>query len=158
MLKRIIAPHRQETQVPDDDNWLELEGLADVEVTSEDAAHPIESALLPGSASGWRAAAPGKQAIRLLFIRPQQLKRIRLTFVEPGTARTQEYLLRWSADGGQSFREIVRQQWNFNPQGATSETEDHLVDLPAVTALELSIIPDTSGGTAVASLAQLRLA
>jgi hypothetical protein len=23
--------------------------------------------------------------------------------------------LRWSADGGHSFREIVRQQWNFNP-------------------------------------------
>ena len=45
-----------------------------MEVTSEDAAHPIESALLPGSASGWRAAAPGTQTIRLLFIRPQRLE------------------------------------------------------------------------------------
>jgi len=36
--------------------------------------------------------------------------------------------------------------------------EDHYVELPPVTMLELSIIPDISGGTAFASLAQLRLA
>jgi hypothetical protein len=157
MRKRIIAPGQQETASPDQD-WLNLEGLAEVEITSEDAAHPIESALLPGGGSGWRAAGPGKQTIRLLFAYPQRLRRIRLDFVETRTERTQEYVLRWSADGGQSFREVVRQQWNFSPQGATRETEDHHVELPAVTVLELSIIPDTSGGDACASLAHLRLA
>lgn len=157
MRKRIITPIQQETASLDQD-WLNMEGLAEVEITSEDAAHPIESALLPGQASGWRAAGPGKQTIRLLFANPQQLRRIKLNFVETRTERTQEYVLRWSPDGGQSFREIVRQQWNFTPQGATSETEDHYVDLPAVTVLELNIIPDTSGGNAFASLAQLRLA
>lgn len=157
MRKRIIAPVQQETASPEED-WLKLEGLAEVEITSEDAAHPIESALLPGRASGWRAAAPGKQTIRLLFTHPQRLQRIWLNFVEPLTERTQEYVFRWSPDGGQSFREIVRQQWNFSPQGATCETEDHHVELPAVTVLELSIIPDTSGENAFASLAQLRLA
>jgi hypothetical protein len=156
MRKRTITPVQPETASPDDE-WLDLETLADVEVTSEDAAHPIESALLPGRASGWRAAAPGKQTIRLLFTRPQRLKRIWLSFVEPATERTQEYVLRWSADGGQLYRDIVRQQWNFSPRGATRETEDHRVDLPAVTALELSIVPDTSGGNAVASLAQIRV-
>jgi len=85
-------------------------------------------------------------------------KRIIPRFVEDRTERTQEYVLRWSADGGESFREIVRQQWNFRPQGAACETEDHQVELPAVTVLELSIIPDISGGKAFASLAQLRLA
>jgi hypothetical protein len=157
MRKRIIAPVQQETAPPDQD-WLNVEGLAEVEITSEDAAHPIESALLPGRPSGWRAAGPGEQTIRLRFAHPQRLRRIWLNFVEPLTERTQEYVLRWSPDGGQSFRDIVRQQWNFSPQGATSETEDHHVELPAVTVLELSIIPDTSGGNAFASLAQLRLA
>ena len=157
MRKRIIAPVQQEPASPDHD-WLDLESLAEVEVTSEDAAHPIESALLPGGSSGWRAAAAGKQTIRLLFSRPQRIRRIWLNFEEPGAARTQEYSLRWSADDGQSFREIVRQQWNFSPQGATRETEDHHVELPAVTVLELTIIPDKSGGDAFASLAQLRLA
>ena len=157
MRKRIITPVQQETASPDLE-WLNMEGLAEVEITSEDAAHPIESALLPGRASGWRAAGPGKQTIRLLFDYPQRLQRIWLNFVETRTERTQEYVLRWSPDGGQSFREIVRQQWNFSPQGATNETEDLHVELSAVTVLELSIIPDTSGGNAFASLAQLRLA
>ena len=157
MRKRIITPVQQETASPDL-AWLNMERLVEVESTSEDAAHPIESALLPVRASGWRAAGPGKQTIRLLFDHPQRLQRIWLNFVETRIERTQEYVLRWSPDGGQSFREIVRQQWNFSPQGATSETEDLHVELPAVTVLELSIIPDISGGNAFASLAQLRLA
>jgi len=157
MRKRIITPVQLVTASLDQD-WLNIEGLAEVEITSEDAAYPIESALLPGLASGWRAAGPGKQTIRLLFANPQRLRRIWLNFVEPRTERTQEYVLRWSPDGGQSYREIIRQQWNFSPQGATSETEDLHVELPAVTVLELIIIPDISGGNTFASLAHLRLA
>ena len=157
MRKRIIASVQQETTSPNQE-WLNVEGLAEVEITSEDGAHPIESALLPGRGPGWRAAVPGRQTIRLLFAHPQRLRRIWLNFEESLTERTQEYVLRWSLDRGQSFREIVRQQWNFSSQGATSETEDHHVELPAVTVLELSIIPDIGGGDAFASLAQLRLA
>jgi len=157
MRKRIIPSVRKDTPPPGED-WLDLDRLAQVEITSEDAVHPIESALLPGRSSGWRAAEPGEQTIRLLFAHPQRLRRIWLEFVEPVTERTQEFVLRWSQDGGQSFREIVRQQWNFSHQGATRETEDHRVDLPGVAVLELRIIPDISGGHAHASLAQLRLA
>ncbi len=158
MRKRITAPI-QKAAAPDDQDWLDVEALAEVEITSEDAGHPIESALLaPGGAPGWRAEGPGQQTIRIQFAAPQRLRRIWLDFAETETERSQEYVLRWSPDGGKSFREIVRQQWNFSPQGATRQTEDHRVDLPAVTVLELSIIPDTSGGEAVASLAQLRLA
>lgn len=156
MRKRIIGQVQEGTEPPGD--WLNVEELAEVEITSEDPAHPIEAALVPGGTSGWRAAGPGKQTIRLLFATPQPLRRICLNFLETRTGRTQEYVLRWSSDGGQSFQEIVRQQWNFSPQGATRETEDHRVELPAVAVLELSITPDTSGGNAFASLAQLRLA
>ena len=98
------------------------------------------------------------QTIRLLFAHPQPLRRIWLHFKEAHIERTQEYVLRWSADGGQSFREIVRQQWNFSPHGATSQTQDHHVELPAVTVLELNITPDISGGLALASLAKWQLA
>ena len=157
MRKRIIT-HVQKEAASSDPNWLNMEGLAEVEITSEDAAHPIESALLPGQTSGWRAAEAGKQTIRLLFNHPQRLRRIWMNFVEPQTERTQEYVLRWSPDSGQSFREIVRQQWNFSPPSTMNETEDHHVELPAVTMLELSIIPNMSGGDACASLAQLRVA
>ena len=157
MRKRIITSVRQETASPEPE-WLNTGVLAEVEITSEDADHPIEYALLPDRASGWRAAGPGEQKIRLLFDTPQQLRRIWLNFVETRIERTQEFVLRWSPDGGQPFREIVRPQWNFNPQSASCETEDLHDELPAVTVLELHIMPDISGGNAFASLANLRLA
>lgn len=157
MRKRIIGSIHPDA-APSDQDWLNVEDIAEVEVTSEDTAHPIESALLPGHTSGWRAAGPGMQTIRLLFSQPQPLHRIWLKFEDRRAERTQEYVLRWSSDGGQSFREIVRQQWNFSPMGSPTETEVHDVDLPAITVLELRIVPDISGGDAVASLEQLRLA
>jgi hypothetical protein len=155
MQKRIITPAQQ---TDPHSEWLTIEEIAEVEITSEDAAHPIESALLPDQTGGWRADGPGEQLVRLLFIQPQALKRIELKFDESGHGRTQEMVLRWSADGGESFQEIVRQQWNFSPEGSTSEIEDLAVDLPAVTVLELSIIPEISGGNAIATLTHLRIA
>lgn len=157
MRKRIINAN-QKQNVGFDQKWLDIEKLAVVEVTSEDDAFPIESALLPGKVSGWRASGPGKQVIRLLFDNPQRLQRIKLNFEELEIERTQEYVLRWSPDGGQSYQEIIRQQWNFSPEGATSEIEDYHVELPAVTILELSINPDISEENVFASIKQLRLA
>lgn len=157
MRKRIIEQVRDEAATQDIE-WLDLEALAEVEITSEDPAYPIEHALLPGQARGWAASKPGQQTIRIVFARPQDLKRIWLCFMEDQDERTQEYVLRWSPDGGRSFREIVRQQWTFSPQGATTEVETHMVDLPAVTALELSVTPDISGKPVNASLQALRVA
>jgi hypothetical protein len=157
MRKRVVGTARGETE-PAEQGWLNLEEFAEVEVTSEDAAHPIEAALVPGEEAGWRAAQPGPQTIRLLFDRPQRLSRVWLLFSEADTARMQEFVLRWSPDGGQSFREIVRQQWNFGPPETVHEVEDYRVELSGVTALELSIVPDRSGGQARASLARCRLA
>lgn len=155
MRKRIL-PAGQDTPAPGD--WLDLDALAEVELTSEDPAGPIESALLPGEGPGWRAAGPGPQTIRLLFDPPQDLHRILLEFVETTTERTQEYLIRWSDDGGHEFRDVVRQQWNFSPEGSTHQVEDHRVELPGVDVLELEITPDLGGGRAPASLGKLRLA
>ena len=157
MRKKIIGP-QQKTSTAFDQDWLNLEHIAEVEMTSEDAAHPIESALLPNRTTGWRAAGPGQQTIRILFSAPQRLQRVFLSFVETQIERTHEYVLRWSPDNGKSFQEIVRQQWNFSPNGTSSETGDYRVDLSGVTQLELNIIPNISGGNAIASLLQLRLA
>ena len=161
MRKRIISPILQTKTSPTvDQDWLNIEDLVEVEITSENAAHPIESALLlqAGDNSHWQAAESGKQTIRLLFTEPQQLQRIWLNFVETQIERTQEYILRWSSDGGQTFQEIVRQQWNFSSMGSNNETEDHQVNLQSVTILELSITPDIKGSNVCATLNQLRLA
>ena len=158
MLKRIIIGQEPQVVSPANEQWLNLDALAQVEVTSEEAAHPIESGLLPGSEAGWRAAQPGPQTVRLVFDQPQKIKRVHLEFHEDELERTQQFVLRWSSNGGQSYREIVRQQYNFSPPTTTRESEDYPVDLDGVTTLELSIVPEISGGSARASLAQLRLA
>ena len=157
MRKRLIPTTQQDRRMPDAD-WLDLERLAEVEISSEDPAHPIESALLSEDGSGWRAASPGEQTIRILFTDPQRIRRISLEFVEESIERTQEFVLRWVSHDEQSPVEIVRQQWNFSPHGAKSEAEDYRIDLANASVIELIIIPDTSGGEARASLARMRLA
>jgi hypothetical protein len=155
MRKRIITQEHP-SRSPADDSWIDLQHLAQVEITSEEDSHPIEAALLPGGA-GWRAAHAGEQTIRILFDTPQKVRRIQLLINEEHQTRTQEFALRWSADGGQSYREVVRQQYNFNP-GMTRELEDYTVQLAGVTTLELVIKPEIGGGDARASVAQLRIA
>jgi hypothetical protein len=108
--------------------------------------------LVLGETRGWRAAIPGTQTIRLVFEHPQRLTRISLVFEEEQTTRTQEFVLRWSSDGGRSFPDIVRQQWNFSPPETIREVEEYQVELSNLTVLELIVVPDTSGGTARASL------
>ncbi len=156
MRKRIINSIPQKN-VDSDQQCLDIEKLALVEVTSENNEFPIESALLLGKVSGWRASEPGEQIIRLLFDNPQTLQWINLNFEELEIERTQEYVLRWSPDGGQTYQEIIRQQWNFSPDGASCEVEEYQVKLSAVTILELIINPDISGKTAFASLKALRI-
>jgi len=157
MRKRILTATSKST-LRIEPAWLDLDNLATVEVTSENKDHPVESALLLSGMGGWRAAQPGSQIIRLLFDQPRKIKRIWLIFEETEIARTQEFVLRWSSDLGNSFREIVRQQWNFSEPDAIREAEDYLVDLSNVTVLELEIIPDKDGGDAQASLESLRVA
>lgn len=157
MRKRTIEPQRTDS-LTDGGNWLELEQIAEVELSSEDAAYPIEAALRAQAGEGWRAAVPGAQLIRLIFDQPQPLRRIKLVFQEDAQARTQEFVLRWSPDGGRSYHDVLRQQYTFSPPETNRQIEEYQVNLDAVTALELQIIPEISGGSARASLAALRLA
>ena len=156
MRKRLITPSPAIVPPPDDD-CLDLDRVASVDVTSEEKDYGIEGALVSEEKRGWRAADSGTQTIRLLFDEPQRLRRISLFFEENKLKRTQEFVLRCSSDGGRSFREIVRQQWNFSPPETNRESEEFQVDLSDVAVLELIIVPDISGGMARASLKSLRL-
>ena len=156
-MRKNIVPAMSVRSTAFEPAWLDLERLARVEVSSEDPAHPVEEALRMGRPAGWRAGASGPQTLRLCFDEPQLLQCIRVHFEETQHERRQEFALRWSADG-KTFREIVRQQWNFSPSGSTREAENYVVALAGVSVLELQIVPDTSGGDARASLAELRVA
>jgi len=153
--KRIDTPTPVSGQIQED--WLDLERTATVEVTSEDKDFPIESSLSIEPRQGWRASQPGPQTIRLVFDEPQKLKHISLVFEENEMTRTQEFVLRTSSNQSGPFREILRQQWNFSAPTSTRESEDYQVELLEVRTLELRIVPDISGGAARASLKSLRL-
>lgn len=122
-------------------SWLDLDAIASVEVTSEDPQFPIEHALGATPTAGWRAAAKGPQFLRLNFDRPTAIRHIHLHFADPAAERSQEFAL-YARSGEDEMREVRRQQFTFSPGGATEETEDYTVDLPAVTSLELRIDPD----------------
>ena len=156
MRKRLITPTPESFRAYGED-WLDVERAAVVEVTSEDKDFPVESAFDSGDARGWRAAAPGSQTIRLVFDQPQRLKCISLVFEENETARTQEFVLRWSTDGGTWGKGILRQQWNFSSPEAIREVEEYHVELSSVGVLELVINPHISDGAVRASLKNLRL-
>jgi hypothetical protein len=154
MRKRLIPSVKTAAAQPD---WLGLETAAEAEVTSEDRAFPLESALGPGPGPGWRASAPGTQTIRLMFDHPMTVRRIHLEFREEQRERAQEFLLRWSADAGQTWHEIVRQHFNFS-SAATRQVEDYRVQLDHATGFEIQIIPDLTHREAIASLHRLQIA
>src|SRR5216110_4083368 len=107
MRKRLITPIPQDAPLRDEE-WLDLDGAAVVEVTSEEKDYPVESALVPGEMRGWRAAAPGTQTIRLIFDQPQRLTRIALVFEETAINPTPEPALPPSPPAARSLPEIPR--------------------------------------------------
>lgn len=139
--------------------WLDLEKLARVEISSEDAVFPIEHALGAAATTGWRAAGTGPQVVRVCFDTPQAIRRIQVHVIERAAERSQEFAIFVESAGGR--REVVRQQFTFSPGGSTEEIEDYQVELNGVTTLELQIDPDRSHdpklSRSYASLHSLRL-
>ena len=158
MHKRVLGSAPIPSDAADGSEWLKLQDLAAVEVTSEADGYPVETAFNFGAGPGWRAASPGIQRIRLVFGQPRSIQRMRLQFNEPEFARSQEFTVRWSGHPDEPLKEVVRQQWNFSPDGSTAESEDYTVDLKGVSILELTIDPDRGAGEAVAKLADWRVA
>jgi hypothetical protein len=126
MRKRVVTTPAALREQGED--WLDLEHVATVEVTSEDHDFPIESSLSIEHRQGWRAAEPRCSNNSAAFCC------ISLVFEEDEVNRTQEFVLR------------------------SGEAEEYRVELSDVTTLELTIVPDIEGGAACASLKSLLLA
>jgi len=113
--KTLVDPATVHSELRTKQEWLDLEEVAKVEVTSEDPSFPVESALVSGKGPGWRAAQRGKQTLRIMFDKPTRLRRIRLEFSETEIARTQEFTLQWAAEPSGPFREIRSPPVEFQP-------------------------------------------
>ncbi|GLS92394.1 hypothetical protein GCM10007916_34650 [Psychromonas marina] len=157
-MKKTIMGNAVKQKNDDDSNedWLNIETLVDVEITSEAKEYPIESALLIGDNQGWRAGRAGEQTVRLRFKQSQALQSIMLKFEELKLERTQEYRLSCTDESG-IIHEIVRQQWNFSPMGSTKQVENHIINLDKVNLIELIITPDINRTDSYATLQALRI-
>jgi hypothetical protein len=159
MLRKQIIKSTPAVPPPSADE-IDIAAVATVLVTSEDPGHPIDDAFDdrrgPGG-SRWVAGEPGEQTVILAFDCPQAIRRVALEVEEPKVARTQELQLALSHDGGRTYREVLRQEYNFSPPGTTFEREDWAVTAEGVTHLRLHIRPDKGGKPSRASLTTLAL-
>src|SRR3954462_13233973 len=139
---------------------IDIAAVATLLVTSESPDHPVDHAFDgrrgPG-ASRWIAGEAGEQELILTFDTPPTIRQVGLEVEEPEVARTQELHLSTSCDGGQTYRELLRQEYNFSPPGATFEREQWAVTAEGLTHLRLVIKPDKGGKPCRATLTSLVL-
>ena len=133
---------------------------ATVLVTSELPDHPIDymcdGQRGPGS-TRWIAEQPGDQTIVLAFDTAQNINTVSLEIEEAEVSRTQEITLATSRDGGHTYRELLRQEFNFSPSGTTFEHEEWRVAAEGITNLRVWIRPDKGGKPCRASITSLVL-
>ncbi len=139
---------------------IDITAVATVIITSEDSDYPIDNIFNNTDQTGercWVAADPGEQCLILDFDTPQTIQQIALTIEEREVQRTQELAISLSSDGGQSYQEVIRQEYNFSPPGTTHEQETWSVAAKHVTHLRLQIKPDKGGKPCRATLRSLLL-
>jgi hypothetical protein len=90
------------------------------------------------------------------FDRQQSISRLIYEVEETERERTQEVQIEASIDGGQTYRQVLVQEFTFSPRGATHQREDLRVDLHDVTHLRLVITPHKHG-SGPATLSRLQI-
>jgi hypothetical protein len=155
--KQIIT---QQTATPDAATCeIDFATVATVLVTSVAPDHPIDLAFdLDRGPRGtrWIAGEPGEQTVTLAFVAPQTINQVFLEVEEPEVARTQELRLSLSCDGGRTYRELLREEYDFSPAGTTFGREKWTVSAQGVTHLRL-IKPDKRDKPCRATLTSLVL-
>jgi hypothetical protein len=163
MLRKLIIPPSPDPADPrtiDERGRMHIPALATVLVTSEAAEHPVDCLFDGHDGPGgtrWVAAVDGEQALILAFDTPQTIQEVGLETEESQASRTQVLTLSLSQDGGRTYREVLRQEFNFSPPGTTFERERWTVPATMVSHLRVTIRPDKGGKLGRASLTSLTI-
>jgi hypothetical protein len=159
MLRKLIIP-AADPGTSLEPGRMYIPALATVLVTSEAPEHPVDSLFDGRDGPGgtrWVASVDGEQALILAFDTPQTIREVSLETEESQASRTQVLTLSLSQDGGRTYREILRQEFNFSPPGTTFERERWTVPAAPVTHLRVTIRPDKGGNLGRASLTSLTI-
>jgi hypothetical protein len=122
--------------------------------------HPVEHLLDRHSGPGatrWISARPDTiEHVVVEFDQSQTISRLVYEVEETVRERTQEVRVEVSEGGARTYRQILVQEYNFSPRGATYQREEQRLDLDRVTHLRLIIVPNKNG-SGTATLTALRL-
>lgn len=139
---------------------IDIACCATIAYSSEDPAHPVDNLLDrrsgPGGTRWTSARADTTEHIVVEFDQPQTISGLVYEVEETLRQRTQEVRVEASDDGGRGYRQILVQEYNFSPRGATFQREEQRFDLRLITHLRFTIVPNKSGSGA-ASLTTLHL-
>jgi hypothetical protein len=157
--KRPLDEHSSRGQRSDPDE-IDISACATVAYSSEVPAHPVEHLFDTSQGRGGTRWLSGRadfpEQLQIEFDQPQSIRRLLFEAEERGRARTQEVRVEVSTDGGNTYRQILVQEYTFSPEGATFQREDLRFELDGVTHLWLTIVPNKNG-SGMASLTSLRL-
>ena len=139
---------------------IDIAGCATIAYSSEAGDQPVEH-LLDGhagpGATRWISARPDTiEQILVEFDRPQAISRLVYEVEEAERERTQEVRVEVSEDGGRTYRQILVQEYNFSPGGATYQREEQRFNLRQISHLRLTIVPNKNG-SGTATLTTFRL-
>lgn len=139
---------------------IDVASLATFRYSSEDPVHPLDH-LIDGrcgrGGTRWASArADTTECIELEFDPPQEISRVIYEVEEYRVERTQQVRVEISVDHGRIYRQVLAQDYNFSPKGATFQHEELHLDVRPITHMRLTIVPN-KGGSGVATLTSLRL-
>ena len=158
--KQILRPDSETVSQATSMTTMAIPDIASVLVSSEDPSSPIDYAFDNHSGPGgtrWVAGEVGEQTIILAFDQPQRVQKVGLEIEEPEMSRTQELSLAFSRDGGHTYREVLRQEYNFSPPHTTFERESWAMPVENMTHLRLTIKPDKGNRPSRATVTSLTL-
>lgn len=139
---------------------VDVASLASFRFSSEDPNHPLDH-LIDGccgrGGTRWAGAqADTTECIELEFDPAQEISRLIYEVEESRVERTQQVRVEISTDRGRIYRQVLAQDFNFSPHGATFQREEIGLDAGPVTHVKLTIVP-SKGGSGVATLTSLQL-
>jgi hypothetical protein len=136
----------------------DIPALATVFVTSEAPGHPVDYLFDASGGPGgtrWMAGADGEQTLVLAFDAPQTIRAIGIEAEEPSATRTNVLVISLSGDGGRTYQERIRQEFNFSQPGTTFEREEWAVPAERITHVRVVIQPDKGHAPHRATLTSL---
>lgn len=156
--KRLLPKDGPDPAVPPGE--IDIASHAVLAYTSEDPEHPIEN-LIDGrhgrNAPFWAGAKPNTaERIVVEFDRPESVSCMIYEVEECSCERTQEVRVEVSSDGARTYRQVLVQEFTFSPAGATFQREEQRLNLPPITHLRLTVVPDKQG-SGTAKINSLRL-